>query len=89
MRGIFIEGKLVLAKIVKPSAKSDYEELRLSIDIGEMQNVIITAKPDFKVNQKVGEVISLPIDANSKSWDNVDKRFTYNRVSYYVRNEEK
>ena len=83
--GIFLRGKYVDSKVVQPNKTKDYKELQVALDIGDLQNLIITANPSYKLEAKKGEVVELPIGAVSRSWDNETKKINYNQVKYYIK----
>ena len=85
MKGLFVEGEYVKSSIVKPSKKSDYKELRIAIDIGNLQNLILVARPDYKVPEKVGETIRVAVGVNCKIWNSESKRFVGVPYSFYVK----
>lgn len=84
-KGDFITGIYVDSEVVKPSKKSDYKELRIALNVGYLQNVIISASPDYKIEVKKGDLLTLPVGFKAQYYDETSKRFQYCAVSRYVR----
>jgi len=84
--GVFVRGRLVHEETTTKKTKSgsDVTTRTASIDVGGMQNILVDVPLKFVFKKDKDDVVELEVKTSAKTWDNVEKRFGYVQVKYYI-----
>jgi len=88
--GMVLTGKLIGEETKETKTKKGdiYRQRTVSIQTGKLQNVLVDLPADYRIEVDKNGVVSLPIEATAKQWDDNAKRFNFVQVKFYVNKDE-
>lgn len=84
--GLTITGEYLGEELQKPfdSQGTQVQNKVVLLKIGAIDTVSIEVPKEYKIEKDTKGLVSLPVKTTARQWDNVNKKFNYVDVRFYV-----